>query len=464
MDTNRFLTLVTTPLFIFAVGCSTNSQVTKTQINYSVDHLPGIARGETTSPIALSKSPTLDECILYALSESREVRSAYSLYQAALEKAPQVSALPEPRLSYGYFINAIETRVGPMRHKVGLAQPIPWFGKLSLREEVANAEAKAAYYSFLVRKNKLVSEVTKSFYELAYLNQSKTITEANLELLKRWEQVLAQRYRSQVGTQANLIKAQVELGKLEDKLKQINEFENPLKAQLNSLLNRPTNSPISLRVSALEGSLTSDTFSKKQNLEEILKENNPELQLLEALTVAREHGIELAEKEFYPDFSIGANYTVIGDRDQAGSDSGDDGLAAVFSISIPINFSKYRAGLREAKHKRTATRQMVEAKQLQLSSVLARNLFELSDSKRRIDLYKRTLVPKAEEALESTFTAFESGESSFLDLLDTERELLEFQLMLSRSQADLAITESQLRSLLGDYSEIQPSSTGAQNE
>jgi outer membrane protein TolC len=428
-----------------------------------------VARESQSNKVpVLSETPTLDECILYALRESRDVRAAYSLYQAALEKAPQVSVLPEPRLSYGYFINAIETRSGPMRHKVGLAQPIPWFGKLSLREEIATAEARAAYYSFLFRKNKLVSEVVKAFYELAYLGEAKSITEANLELLKRWENVLAQRYRSQVGTQANLIKVQVELGKLEDKLKELNEFQEPLKAQLNALLNRRTSSPLSLKSSALEKPLDPKTISisssSKQALEEVLSQNNPELLLLQALTTARENGIALAEKEFYPDFSIGADYTVIGDRDQAGSDSGDDGLAAVFSISIPINFSKYRAGLREAKHKRTATKQMVEAKQLQLASALARNLFDLSDSKRRINLYKTTLVPKAEEALESTFTAFESGESSFLDLLDTERELLDFKLMLSRSQADLAISGSQLRSLLGDYSDLEPSSTGEQNE
>ena len=166
------------------------------------------------------------------------------------------------------------------------------------------------------------------------------------------------------------------------------------------------------------------------------------------------------KKDFYPDFSVGADYTFIGEREQAGSESGDDGLAAIFSINIPINFSKYRAGLREAKYRNKAAEETLTSRKFKLTSTLARNIFDISDSKRRINLFKNTLVPKAEESLESTYTAFEAGESTFLDLLDTERELLDFQLMLSRAQADLVINTSALRSLLGDYNKMETNFEG----
>ena len=180
----------------------------------------------------------------------------------------------------------------------------------------------------------------------------------------------------------------------------------------------------------------------------MLTKHNPEIQLLSVLTQAQDKGISLARKNYYPDFSIGADYTFIGDREQAGSDSGDDGIAAVLSLSLPINFSSYDASLREAKYKKVAYEQSLQSKTFQLKSVLARNIFDINDSKRRIALFANTLIPKSEEALESTFTAFESGEATFLDLLDTERELFNFQLMLSRAQADLAIRASELRACL----------------
>lgn len=459
METSKKIYLVVGAISLSLVGCSFNQPVRRVPVEIT-------AIEDSYSPetaVSLSEEPNLDEYIFYALRNSSGLRAAYNLYQAAKEKAPQASALPEPKLSYGYFINSIETRVGPMQHRVGLAQPIPWFGKLSLKEEIADAEAKAAYYSFLTRKNKLVSGVVKAFYELAYLQEAKTITETNLELLKRWERVLASRYRSQTGTQADLIKVQVELGKLEDKLKELYDFHVPLQAHLNSLLNRPVNSKAVVK-NVLDRNLdvATNTFlsTSKESLNEMLENQNPELKLLAALAEARVKGINLAKKDFYPDFSVGADYTFIGDRELAGSESGDDGLAAMFSITIPINFSKYRAGLRESEYRNEAAKESLISRKFQLSSILARNMFDISDSKRRINLFKNTLVPKAEESLESTYTAFEAGEASFLDLLDTERELLDFQLMLSRAQADLVIHASALRSLVGDYSEINTKSKG----
>ena len=164
---NRLITIAVIPILTVTLGCSTKPKAFNVTRKQPVQTTFQIEDSFPRENSTLPEEPTLDDCILYALRESRDVRAAYSLYQAALEKAPQVSSLPEPRLSYGYFINAIETRTGPMRHKVGVAQPIPWFGKLSLREEVATAEAKAAFYSFLNQKNQLVSEVVKAFYELA---------------------------------------------------------------------------------------------------------------------------------------------------------------------------------------------------------------------------------------------------------------------------------------------------------
>lgn len=443
-------------IVLLGAGCAYTSGPGHRSGNIMADHMVQPEVGLVKGGRELSENPTLDEYILFALRESADLKSAFDLYQAALERAPQVSALPEPHLSYGYFIDSIETRVGPMRHRIGLAQPVPWFGKLSLKEDIADLEARAAYYSFLVQKNRLVSGVIEAYFELVHLSKARTVTHANLELLKRWEQVLGQRYRLQAGTQADVIKVQVELGKLEDKLKELDELRVPLSAAFNALLNRETDAPVVTGAGANDDSAvipaSSDSFSRDL-LESMLAES-PELILLRAIARAKESGIALAHKGYYPDFSIGVDYTVIGDRAQSGAESGDDGIATMFSLSIPINFSRYGAAVREAKHRHSAAEGALESKQRQLSALLARSLFNLSDSKRRVALFKNTLVPKAEEALESTFTAFESGSSSFLDLLDAERGLLEFQLMLSRAQADVAISGGQVRSLIGDYSEM----------
>lgn len=402
-------------------------------------------------------SPMLDDYILLALKNSAMLKAAYLEYQAAQEKAPQVSSLPDPVLSYGYFIQEVQTRVGPQEHKIGLMQPIPWFGKLRLKELIADEEARATMYAFLAKKNQLVAHVTSAYFELAYLENAIQVTEANFELLKRWEQILTQRYRSQSGTQANLIKVQVELGKLEDKTQELSELKTPLTARLNSLLNRKSNSPVFVQPDAATRSPLlpkNITFRSLANLESILSTHNPDLLFFEALRAAKKNGVELAHKNFYPDFGIGADYIFVGNQGMAGTDSGDNALVGMFSITIPLYRSKYKASLAQAEKERATVEQMQRATYFELSANLARVRFETNDSNRRVALFRDTLIPKAEESLETTFTAFESGEATFLELLDTEREYLDFQLSLARAQADLHISSSKLLALLGDYSEL----------
>ncbi len=411
-----------------------------------------------TSSLFLSGKPSLDEYILFALKESSELKSAFEAYRAALQKSPQVSTLPDPTLNYGYFLKEVETRVGPQDQRIGVMQPIPWFGKLTLKGEIADSEAKAAFYAFLAKKNKLVASVTDAYFELAYLRSATEITNANFELLKRWEQVLNQRYRSQTGTQANLIKVQVELGTLEDKVEELKDFEAPLRARFNALLNRQALEEVPIADSALEATL--DTSLKtavelnQQALEAQLSRNNPDLLYIDAVIKAKESGIELANKNFYPDFGIGADYVFVGDREQAGSESSDDALVGMLSIRLPLYRSKYEAGLSQAKKEKRSAKEMKKARIYALHSELAKSIFEIKDSKRRVKLYRNTLVPKSEESLESTYTAFESGESSFLDLLDAERIFLEFKLSLARAQADYQTANAELAALLGDFSSM----------
>ncbi len=411
----------------------------------------------------LGENASLNDYILFALEESSELKSAFAAYSAALQKSPQVSSLPDPTLNYGYFINEAQTRVGPQEQKVGFMQPIPWFGKLSLKGEIADSEAKAAFYAFLAKKNKLVTDLTSAYFELAYLKSASEITDANFGLLQRWEQVVTQKYRSQTGTQANLIKVQVELGKLEDKLKELKDLEAPLRARFNALLNRKSFLKVSVSENALAVSSNAlrrrVTTLNQKILESNLEENNPELLFIDALIEAKKSGIELAYKNFYPDFGIGADYVFVGDRASAGSESGDDALLGMFSVTIPLYRSKYEAGLSQAKSEKRSAEEMKKAKTHALHSRLAKGIFDIKDSNRKIKLYQHTLVPKAEESLESTYTTFEAGESTFLDLLDAERVFLEFKLSLARAQADYQIANAELSALLGDFSSVQDNRT-----
>ena len=104
---------------------------------------PDDSRQNKTS-LELDNNPTLNNYIRYALLNNRGVEAAYEKWQAAMEKVAPAGTLPDPKMTFAYYIKEVETRVGPQKYSVGINQTFPWFGKLDLKEktalEAANAE------------------------------------------------------------------------------------------------------------------------------------------------------------------------------------------------------------------------------------------------------------------------------------------------------------------------------------
>ena len=401
------------------------------------------------------KFDSLNEHINLALKRSSALKSAYSSYIAATNKTPQAISLPDPKLSYGYFINSVETRVGPQEHKVGIAQSFPWFGTLSLRGDVADAEARAELNRFLALKNKTVYEVTKSYVELAYIDSAIGVTKDTIQLVQSWENVLQERFRTSSGSHADLVRVQVELGKLEDRLSELNDLRTPLQTQLNSLLNQEELVVANIDKNFLSKAIPSQ--NKDISFDEVL-EGNPELQMIASVIEARKRGVKLAEKKFYPDFTLGVDYVVTGDRDVA--DGGDDALMGMVSINLPIFWNKNRAAVNEAKAKQRSFEELKKDKEFSLRSQLSKAKFELRDAKRKISLYKDTLIPKTRESIEASYTAYEAGDTSFLDVIDSEQQLLEFQLTLKRAQANSITALTKLHMLAGGFNKLDSTEEG----
>ena len=153
--------------------------------------------------------------------------AAFNRWKAALEKIPQARSLPDPRFSYRYFIKEVETRVGPQRQAFELSQMFPWFGKLDLAGNAAAQAAQAAYHAYEGAKRRLFQEVKFTYYDLYYLGRSLAVTDENVKLLIHLEEVVRARYRAAAASHPDMIKVQIELGKLEDRLKTLRDMEAP---------------------------------------------------------------------------------------------------------------------------------------------------------------------------------------------------------------------------------------------
>jgi outer membrane protein, heavy metal efflux system len=225
----------------------------------------------------------------------------------------------------------------------------------------------------------------------------------------------------------------VELDKLRDRLRTLQDFKHPLVARLNAALNRPAESALPFPTNNSPATLT----AQSSQLLEQLKSSNPELKSLDFLAEKDKAAIALARKEFYPDVTLGVDYVQTGEARMAGvSDSGKDPVMVGFSVNIPLWWGKYRAGVREAETRYEATQQEREDRANRLSTELELALFKYQDAERKIALYRDALIPKADQSVKVIQRSFEAGKSDFLSLIDAQRVLLEFQLAYERAVAD----------------------------
>ncbi|MCA9299617.1 MAG: TolC family protein [Phycisphaerales bacterium] len=402
--------------------------------------------GSADAP-TLTDGSSADDYVRYALFHSPAVEEAYQRWRVASERIPQVSALPDPRLSVGFFLDEVETRTGAQQARVGVSQSFPWPGLLQGREDVEILAARAAWSRFDAARLEVTARVVTALHELAYLDASARIAAENLDLLSSFEDVVRARYRVGAGSHPELVRVQVELGLLDDRLQQIRAMRPAMVASLNAALGRPTDAAIA-SVPELPGRLA---VPAPAELAEMAMRSNPSIRALAEQADAERARTEVARREGRPSFSVGLDYIVTDDAmDPSIPESGDDPIFLNLGLSLPVWRGKYEAGVRESIARRLATTHARSDAANGIAASIGQAWFEHTDADRRARLYERTLIPKAEESLRASLASFRAGETSFLDLLDTERTLLEFLLAIERAHADRGQALARLQSLVGE--------------
>ncbi|MFN2287237.1 MAG: TolC family protein, partial [Chromatocurvus sp.] len=399
-----------------------------------------------TSWPMLDEQASIQDYLQYAALNNAGLKAAFNRWKAALERIPQVKSLPDPRFNYTYFVEEVETRVGPQRQKFGLMQTFPWFGKLRLKGDAASEAAAAAGQAYENAKLELFYRVKFAYHEYWYLAQAIAVNKQHLKLVTNIEGVARTRFKTGAAPNSAVIQAQVELGKLDDRLRTLEALREPIVAKLNAALNRPTQLPLPWPRSLPEFTAA---FTDEQAME-WLAESSPELRRLEHLVAREEAGIKLARRDYYPDISLGVDYVDTGDAlNPELADSGKDPVMAMVSINLPVWYGKYRAADREARLRKAAVEEDREDAEKSLAADLQLALYHFRDAERKVDLYNDTLVPKAEQSLLVVQQGFEAGSTSFISLIDAERLLLEFQLAHQRALADRGQRLAEVEMLTG---------------
>lgn len=395
----------------------------------------------------LPADATLADCLAYAARHNAELRASFHRWRAALEQIPQAEAPPDPRLTYAYYIREVETRVGAQRQSVALSQTLPWLHKLALRGDAAAEAAEAESQRMEALKQRLFHRVKDAYYELYYLGRAVAVTQENLRLLELIERDTRTRYKVGAAAHPDLIRLQVELGKLTDRLATLGDLRAPIQARLNAAMNRPPAAELSWPREIPPAALS----VPYERLLAWMWQGSPALKALDSQAAAEGRKVDLAKQDYLPDVTLGMTW-IDTNKSTGGrhpSDDGQDPMIAMLSVNLPVWREKLDAAVREAKRRHRAARLSRAQEAHDLGAQLRLAVYRFRDAERKAGLYRRTLLPKARQSLKVTQAAFRAGRAAFADLIDAQRVLLEFELSAERARTDAARHLAEIEMLVG---------------
>ncbi len=397
------------------------------------------------------EEPGLRAVIEEVLDRNPAAAVAAARARAARQRAPQVKALADPVASLTAFLETPETRTGPQRLAVGLMQDLPGRGKRALRERAALAEAAALESEVEAKRLALVTEARRLYYELAFLDRYREITNGFRGHLVQHEEIARARYSTGVGLGQGVVKLQAEITRIERELLGIEARRVALAAQLNALRDREATAPLPAARLPEAGEVPLDPRA----LVETALLARPELAAADARISRAETLTRLAEKGYRPDFRVGLTYTVIDRRDDAPGrlmpppGNGDDVLGLQGGITLPIWRKKLASGVEEAVEHETAARRARREVVAAIEAGIGDLAQRVPLTWRQLRLVEDLLIVQAEESLESAQAGYIAGTLNALDLLDAEHVLFGARTAAARSRADYLVGLAQLEGALG---------------
>jgi len=393
---------------------------------------PGVA-GDTTrneqnqQPVASSASsdasgiPALQQLIEQALENNPEIKAMQRRYDMMRARIPQAKALDEPMLSIGYMGNITPFQVQKgdpsSGRSLSISQDLPFPGKRSLRGKVASSNADAEWWAFEQTRRNVVAEVKDAYFDLYYLSKAIRVVTKTKTLLEQFTKIAEVRYSVGKGIQQDVLKAQVEFSKLIEQQTVLEQRKQIAEARLNSLLYREPESP----VGTPEELKPRDFPYSLAALNETAVANYPDLKAQRRKIEGAQYAIQLAKKDFYPDFSVGFTYI--------NRPAMPEMYGVNIGIKLPVYYAqKQRPALTEATASFEAEKRSLENTTTLLFFKIRDKYLSQTTAKRLLSLYSTTIVPQSSLSLESAIAGYEVGKVDFLTLLDNLVTLLNYEL------------------------------------
>jgi outer membrane protein TolC len=321
---------------------------------------------------------------------------------------------------------------------VMVSQEIPAPGKLKLKGEMASKEAQAEFQQYQAVQLSVISRLKQAYYRLQYTYAAADLLVRNRELLEKLLKVTEERYSVGHAAQQDVFKAQTQTSILETRLVKLEQERRSRSAEINSILNRAVGTPVGRPEEVRPKELT-------VTLEELLaaaRRNSPMLGRDQKMIERSELAVNMARKEYYPDVTLNAGYYNMGSMPPMYEVRAD--------FKVPIYFwRKQRAGVNEQVNNLSQVRRTYEATDQTLRYQIQDEFLTAQASERLMKLYKQTVVPQGNLALEASFSTYETGSVDFLSVLSNFTMVLDYEMNYYDEALNYALALSRLEAMTG---------------
>ena len=388
---------------------------------------------------------SLDSLLMEARQNNPSIQAAIETMRAAQETIPQARSFPDPMLRYTLFGSSIETRLGPQRNKISLSQTVPFFGKLTLKGMIAEAQSELleAQYKGVVADVTL--RVKELFFSLLKLDRDLILLEKERDLVKRLIKAAASMYEAGKAGQQDVLRSQLELTRLEDRQLEFRQSRRSTAALLNMALNRSADSP----VPSLSFGSELPALGDKEELQAMALITRPEIKIHQSLITAREKRLELAKKNSFPDFQVMVEYVDVGGGTTMDLRDGRDAWMASVGVTLPLWRRKLKADRAEADNLLHASRSQLSAMNLETEAGIHDYLERIGTSEEQYALYKNVLLPQAEQTLKASESGYSAGRADFSALLESQRMILTVRMGIDRIFSEIWTDTARLERLVG---------------
>jgi len=412
-------------------GCTGTPTASERRARSDVDTVRSMYRPGEAKPTLpnLSKDSLLADYLRFAMLNNPRVEAEYYAWAASVERITGARSLPDPRITFEADITSVVETVMP-----GLMIDLPGPGKLRAAGDVAAGESRASYFKFEIEVLRTAMALKSAYFRLHFLEDTLRVQRETLTLLVDLEIQAQQQVAAGRSGIQDVLRAQIDREQLTTQIANLEDSRGVLLAEFRSALGLRPSDPTVPVPSAFEASPPPPPADQ---ILALAVARNPQLRQMEAEVRRGEAMIDLARTSRVPDFSIGI---------EADVKASPVMWRPTGSITLPIWRDKIAAEIAAAQFEKKSSEARLSAEKIGVAADLASMLYMYRESTRNSDLYSTTLLPKARQSLDAARSGYAAGRSSFLDVIDAERQLLVFDLSLveARTQREMSLASLSL--------------------